>query len=83
MSITRVSTLSLDGGSLAVRVVGSGDRTPSEVDHRVEMEPTGPPHLWGKGQWRSATVFFIPILHTLLLCDFPNVPCSVPIFVRV
>lgn len=48
-----------------------------------EMEPTGPPHLWGKVQWRSSTVFFIPVLHILLLCDFPNVPCSVPIFVRV
>lgn len=53
--------------SWAVRVLGNGDRTPSEVGSQGrEMEPKGPPLLWGKGQGWSSTVLFMLVLHTLL-----------------
>lgn len=59
--------MSLTGGFLAVRMVGNGVRALSEVGSQGrEMEPKGASCLWGKGQGKSSTVLFMPVLHTLL-----------------
>lgn len=66
--ITRVSTLSLDGGFLAVRVVGSGDRTPSEVNHRVERWSLQVPHICGGRYSGGYPLSFSYLFSTLFFC---------------
>lgn len=83
VSIDRVNTLSPADGFLAVRVVGNGDRTPSEVGSQGREIGTQGPRFVGEGtvEVTHCLVHACP-LHSPL-CDFPDVPCSVPIFVRV